>query len=148
MHVAVNTPAGLMELFARTLPSAASFPMERSGRHLRYGFRGLLDVHSHCNLHVHRVAKTTLYTEGSNCFVTCAAASVVTGWNEPVPGWDYLPLKSTGLSRRTAPHPLLFSEIASATGKHRRPQRRVGGLFACAQKQNSIRLKNAMDASQ
>jgi hypothetical protein len=36
MHVAVNTPAGLMELFAHTLPSAAAFPMERAGRLLRY----------------------------------------------------------------------------------------------------------------
>ncbi|MHB1960613.1 MAG: hypothetical protein ACYCO5_16485, partial [Acidobacteriaceae bacterium] len=29
------------------------------------------------------------------------AASIATGWSEPVPGWVYLPLKNTGLSRRT-----------------------------------------------
>ena len=91
------------KLFAHTPPPAAAFPEERAGRLLRYVFRGLLDVYSHCNLHAHRVAKTTLYTEGSSGFVTSAAASVVTGWNEPVPGWGYLPLKSTGFPRRTAP---------------------------------------------
>jgi hypothetical protein len=45
MHVAVNTPAGPMELFAHTLPSAAAFPVEQAGRLLRYVFRGLFDVH-------------------------------------------------------------------------------------------------------
>src|ERR1700692_771804 len=94
------------KLFAHTPPPAAAFPEERAGRLLRYVFRGLLDVYLHCNLHAHRVAKTTLYTEGSSGFVTSAAASVVTGWNEPVPGWGYLPLKSTGFPRRTAPRPL------------------------------------------
>src|ERR1017187_3814794 len=94
------------KLFAHTPPSAAAFPKERAGRLLRYVFRGLLDVYSHCNLHAHGVAKTTLCTEGSSSFVTSTAASVVTGWNEPVPGWGYLPLKSTGFSRRTAPLPL------------------------------------------
>ena len=79
MHVAVNTPAGLMELFAHTLPSAAAFPMEQAGRLLRYVFRGLFDVYSNCNLHAHGVAKTTLCTEGSNGFVTSTAAPVVTG---------------------------------------------------------------------
>jgi len=30
--------------------------------------------------------KATLYTEGSDDFVTSAAASIATGWSEPVPG--------------------------------------------------------------
>ena len=34
-------------------------------------------------------------------FFTSIAASIATGWSEPVPGWVYLPLRSTGLSRRT-----------------------------------------------
>jgi hypothetical protein len=37
-----------------------------------------------------------LYIEGSDSFVTSTAASIVTGRNEPVPGWVCLPLKSTG----------------------------------------------------
>jgi hypothetical protein len=42
-----------------------------------------------------------LCIEGSDDFVASAAASIVTGWNEPVPGRDYTPLKSTVFSRRT-----------------------------------------------
>jgi hypothetical protein len=44
---------------------------------------------------------TTLSTEGFSDFVASTAASIVTGWNEPVPGRVYLPLKSTAFSRRT-----------------------------------------------
>ena len=107
------------KLFAHTPPPAAAFPEERAGRLLRYVFRGLLDVYSHCNLHAHRVAKTTLYTEGSSGFVTSAAASVITGWNEPVPGWGYLPLKSTGFPRRTAPRTLLRFFAVGSEVAHR-----------------------------
>ena len=64
---------------------------------------GLLIVYSRYNLHVHGAAKTALYTEGSNDFVTFIVASIATRWSEPVPGWVYPPLKSTGLSRRTIP---------------------------------------------
>src|SRR5246500_3581767 len=37
----------------------------------------------------------TLYTEGSDGFVSSAAASIATGWNEPVPGRELHPLKSS-----------------------------------------------------
>jgi hypothetical protein len=43
----------------------------------------------------------TLYTEGSDSFVASAAASIATGWSEPVPGRDLHPLKSSAFSRRT-----------------------------------------------
>jgi len=95
MHVATNTPAGSMKLFAHTHSSTAAFPTSSIGRHLHHVFRGLLGVYSHCNLHAHGAAKTALCIEGSDDFVTSAAASTVTGWNEPVPGRDYTPLKST-----------------------------------------------------
>ena len=36
-----------------------------------------------------------LYTEGSNSFVASAAASIATGWSEPVPGRELHPLKSS-----------------------------------------------------
>ena len=42
----------------------------------------------------------TLYIEGSDRFVASAAASIATGWNEPVPGRIH-PLKSSAFSRRT-----------------------------------------------
>jgi len=37
----------------------------------------------------------TLYTESSDGLVTLAAASIVTGWSEPVPGREFHPLKSS-----------------------------------------------------
>ena len=43
----------------------------------------------------------TLYTESSDSFVASAAASIATGWSEPVPGRELHPLKSTAFSRRT-----------------------------------------------
>ena len=46
--------------------------------------RGLLDVYSHCNLHAHGVAKTTLCTESSDGFVTS------TVWRQA-----YLPLNDS-----------------------------------------------------
>ena len=46
---------------------------------------------------------TTLYTEGSSDFVASTAASVVTGWNEPVPGRVYLPLKNTAFHGALSP---------------------------------------------
>ena len=43
----------------------------------------------------------TLYIESSDSFVASAAASIATGWNEPVPGRELHPLKSSAFSRRT-----------------------------------------------
>src|SRR5271169_2408238 len=42
-----------------------------------------------------RSRHATLYTEGSDSFVTSAAASIATGWSEPVPGRELHPLKSS-----------------------------------------------------
>src|ERR1700675_999187 len=39
-----------------------------------------------------RSRQATLYTESSDSFVASAAASIATGWSEPVPGRVYLPL--------------------------------------------------------
>jgi len=41
--------------------------------------------------------QATLYTESSDSFVASAAASIATGWSEPVPGRELHPLKSTRL---------------------------------------------------
>ena len=87
--------------FARTIPSTSAFPEIQAGRHLRYLLRGLLSVHSRYGLYARQVAKATLYTEGSDGFVTSAAASIATGWSEPVPGRVYIPLWTSAFSRRT-----------------------------------------------
>src|SRR6266481_1986922 len=48
----------------------------------------------------------TLYTESSDSFVASAAASIATGWSEPVPGRDLHPLKSSAF------HGALYRQLA------------------------------------
>jgi len=55
-------------------------------------FRGLHSVHLFYGLQTCQVASATLYTEGSGSFVASTAASIATGWSDPVPGWDLHPL--------------------------------------------------------
>ena len=43
----------------------------------------------------------TLFIESSDRFVASAAVSIATGWNEPVPGRELHPLKSSAFPRRT-----------------------------------------------
>jgi hypothetical protein len=47
----------------------------------------------------------TLYTESSDSFVASAAASIATGWSEPVPGRELHPLKSSAF------HGALFRQL-------------------------------------
>src|SRR5262245_12313179 len=48
----------------------------------------------------------TLSTESSDSFVVSAAASIATGWNEPVPGRELHPLKSSAF------HGALFYQLS------------------------------------
>ena len=64
------------------------------------GGGGLLSVYSRYGLHARQVAYATFYTEGFSSFVASAAASIATGWSEPVPG-RLLPLWTITFSRRT-----------------------------------------------
>jgi hypothetical protein len=64
-------------------------------------FRGLLSVYSRCGLHARQVAIATPYTEGFNGFRTSTAASIATGWSEPVPGRVCLSLWTIAFPRRT-----------------------------------------------
>jgi len=41
--------------------------------------------------------QATLYIESSDSFVASAAASIATGWSEPVPGREFHPLKSSAI---------------------------------------------------
>ena len=75
---------------------------------LQLFFRGLLSVYSRYGLHAHRVTNVTLYTESSDGLVTLAAASIVTGWSEPVPGWELHPLKSSAF------HGALLRQLTSS----------------------------------
>jgi hypothetical protein len=52
---------------------------------------------------------TTLYIESSDSFVASAAASIATGWSEPVPGRELHPLKSSAF------HGALYRQLRSVT---------------------------------
>ena len=49
----------------------------------------------------------TLYTGGSDGFVSSAAAPVTSGWSEPVPGRDFHPQWTSAFSRRTCNRDLM-----------------------------------------
>jgi hypothetical protein len=58
-------------------------------------FWGLLSVYSSYGLHAQGVTNLTLHTQSSDGLVALPAASIVTGWREPVPGWELHPLKTS-----------------------------------------------------
>src|SRR5215831_16386554 len=91
-------------LFARLSPSSAAFPVKKSGRLLQLLFRDLLGVHSTLWPARSRSRLATLSIESSDSFVASAAVSIATGWNEPVPGRELHPLKSSAF------HGALFRE--------------------------------------
>jgi hypothetical protein len=94
VHAIAITPAGPMELVrssistisglpcvtVRSAPAIVSGPAQRS--------LTLWPARSPSRL-------ATLYIESSDSFVASAAASIATGWSEPVPGREFHPLKSS-----------------------------------------------------
>ncbi|HYU44684.1 MAG TPA: hypothetical protein VEK84_00730, partial [Terriglobales bacterium] len=62
--------------------------------------------------------QATLYIESSDSFVASAAASIATGWSEPVPGRDLHPLKSSAfhgaLLCQLKLHPVTGSPVRAA----------------------------------
>lgn len=66
-----------------------------------YPFRGLRSVHSITACMLTKSPNETLYTGGLSGFIASAAAPIVTGWGDPVPGWDLHPVLTIALSRCT-----------------------------------------------
>ena len=102
LHAVATTPAGLMEPVRSCCSLSLGLLPLRKDRLLRCTFRGLLSVYSRYGLHARQVAYATLYTRGSDDFVSSIAALIATGWSEPAPGRELHPLKSSAFSRRTA----------------------------------------------
>src|SRR5215813_1253195 len=104
-------------LFARLSPSSAAFPVKKSGRLLQLLFRDLLGVHSTLWPARSRSRLATLSIESSDSFVASAAVSIATGWNEPVPGRELHPLKSSAfhgaLFRQQAPWEIILNHKRS-----------------------------------
>ena len=65
-----------MELIRSYCSISVGLPLLAVGRLLHYTFRGLLSVHSRYGLHARQVAYATLYTGGSDGFVSSAAALI------------------------------------------------------------------------
>ena len=86
----------------RCSPATAAFPVKEAGRLPRCTFRGLLGVHLRYGLPTRRAARRHVCLEGSDGFVTSAAAPIASGWKRSnLAGWDSHPLGNRTLSRRT-----------------------------------------------
>jgi hypothetical protein len=82
-----------MEPIRSYCSASVGLPLLAVGRLLHCTFRGLLSVYSRYGLHARQVAYATLYTRGSDDFVSSVAALIATGWSEPAPGRDFHPLR-------------------------------------------------------
>jgi hypothetical protein len=95
VHAIAITPAGSMELVRSSVSIASGLPRVTVRSAPAIVFSGpaqrsltLWPARSRSRL-------ATLYTESSDSFVASAAASIATGWSEPVPGRELHPLKSS-----------------------------------------------------
>ena len=104
-HAVTITPVGSLDRIVRNegvsaprfSPATAAFPGKQAGRLPRHDFRGLLGVHSRYGLTTRRTALRYVCLEGSDGFVTSAAAPIASGWSDQTwPGgtythWDTVP---------------------------------------------------------
>jgi hypothetical protein len=102
LHAVATTPAGSMELIRSLL-------LHRRRPSPHYSWVGsCITFFEACSAFTRvttcRLAESpcaTLYTGGSDGFVTSTAAPIATGWSDPVPGRDFSPAVVQRLSRRT-----------------------------------------------
>jgi hypothetical protein len=105
LHAIATTPAGLMELVRSSISTISGLPCEKVRSAPAIVFSGpaqrsptLWPARSPSRL-------ATFYIESSDSFVASAAASIATGWSEPVPGRELHPLKSSAF------HGALFRQL-------------------------------------
>jgi hypothetical protein len=105
LHAIAITPAGSVELVRSFFSTVGGLPCVTIRSAPAIVFSGpaqrsltLWPVRSPSRL-------ATLYTESSGRFVNSAAASIATGWSEPVPGRELHPLKSSAF------HGALFRQL-------------------------------------
>src|SRR6516164_951673 len=101
LHAVALTPAGPMELVRSSLPIVSGLPCVT----VRSAPAIIVSGPAQRSLTLRparsRSRLATLSIESSDSFVASAAASIATGWNEPVPGREFHPLESSAFSRRT-----------------------------------------------
>jgi integrase len=95
VHAIAITPAGWMELVRSSLSTDCGLPCVtlRSAPAIVFSRPAQRSLTLQPARSPSRQA--TLYTESSDSFVASAAASIDTGWSEPVPGREFHPLKSS-----------------------------------------------------
>ena len=69
--------------FARTVPSAAAIPITRRAGSCVNRFEACSAFTARYGPHARQVTYVTLYTRGSDGFVSSAAAPIASGWSEP-----------------------------------------------------------------
>src|SRR6266498_4078764 len=105
-----------MEPIRSFCSASVGLPLLAVGRLLHYMFRGLLSVHSRYGLHARQVAYATLYTGGSDGFVSFTAAPIASGWSEQFPG---------GTFTRSEPAPFTAHAILGFSPLQRRHGKRL-----------------------
>jgi len=95
VHAVAITPAGSMELVRSSVSIASGLPRVTVRSAPAIVFSGPAQRSLTLRPARSRSRQATLYTESSDSFVASAAASIATGWSEPVPGREFHPLKSS-----------------------------------------------------
>ena len=106
VHAVAITPAGSMEHVRSSLSIVGGLPRGKVGSAPATVFSGPAQRSLTLRPARSRSRQATLYVESSDSFVASAAASIASGWSEPVPG-------STGNSRETGREPLFSMEDAA-----------------------------------
>ena len=109
VHAAAITPAGSMELVRSSVSIASGLPRETVRSAPAITFSGPAQRSLTLRPARSRSRLATLYTESSDSSVASAAASIATGWSEPVPGRELHPLKSSAF------HGALFHQLLTAS---------------------------------
>jgi len=101
LHAIAITPAGPMELVRSSISTISGLPCVTVRSAPAITFSGPAQRSLTLWPADSRSRHATLSIESSDSFVVSAAASIATGWSEPVPGRELHPLKSSAFSRRT-----------------------------------------------
>ena len=95
LHAIAITPAGPMKLVRSFVSIVSGLPCEK----VRSAPAMIVSGPAQRSLTLWPARspsrQATLYTESSDSFVASAAASIASGWSEPVPGRELHPLKSS-----------------------------------------------------
>ena len=95
VHAIAITPVGPMELVRSSLSIVSGLPCEKVRSAPAIIFSGPAQRSLMLWPARSRSRRATLSIESSDSFVASAAASIATGWSEPVPGRELHPLKSS-----------------------------------------------------